>query len=380
MTRPRRLLTIGHSYVVALNRRLPHELALAGRGKWEVTVAAPSFVHGDLRPIELERSPDEACELVPVHAYMTGRPHVMHYGRTLRRLVAEPWDLVHCWEEPFVTSGFQVARWVRSSQLVYYTFQNLPKRYPPPFGWFERYGLRRSSGWIAAGRTVEQALESRRGYPEKPHCIIPLGVDVEVYRPNAQARAEVYRSLGWSAAGPPVVGYLGRFVPEKGLNLLMKALDAQQSPWRALFVGGGQVEAELRNWAAGFADDRARIVSGVKHDAVPAHLNAMDLLAAPSQTTPRWKEQFGRMLIEAMACGIPVVGSDSGEIPFVVGGAGEIVGETDLPAWTRTLANLLNNPSRRTELAVRGRKRVESLFSWPVVARQHLDFFEALLS
>ena len=237
----------------------------------------------------------------PVHAYLTGRPHVMHYGRTLRRLVAEPWDVVHCWEEPFVTSGFQIARWARATHLVYYTFQNLSKRYPPPFGWFERYGLRRAAGWIAAGRTVEQALEPRRGYTGKPHCIIPLGVDVDVYRPNAQARGEIHRALGWSDAGPPVVGYLGRFVPEKGLSLLIKALDAQKSPWRALFVGGGALEADLRSWAASLPDNRARIVTGVTHDAVPDHMNAMDVLAAPSQTTSRWKEQFGRMLIEAMA-------------------------------------------------------------------------------
>ena len=55
----------------------------------------------------------------------------------------------------------------------------------------------------------------------------------------------------------------------------------------------------------------------------------MDLLCAPSRTTPRWREQFGRMLIEAMACGVPVIASPSGEIPYVVGDAGVLVPEGD---------------------------------------------------
>ena len=105
----------------------------------------------------------------------------------------------------------------------------------------------------------------------------------------------------------------------------------------------------------------------------------MDVLCAPSQTTPRWREQFGRMLIEAFACGVPVIGSDSGEIPFVIGDAGHIVGESDEPGWRRTLSELLESPARRRELAGRGLDRVQQHYAWPVIARQHLDFFEQIL-
>jgi glycosyltransferase involved in cell wall biosynthesis len=378
VTRVRRLLTVGHSYVVALNRRLPHELARAGAGRWEVTVATPTFVHGDLRPIPLECFPDEASRLTPVPAYLTRRPHVMFYGRTLRLLLREPWDVVHCWEEPFVAAGGQLARWAESTRLVYYTFQNLPKRYPPPFSWLERYAVRKAAGWIAAGHAVKQALEPRLNYADKPHRIIPLGVDIDIYRPSDAGR-ELKRSLERAENGPPIVGYLGRFVPEKGIHVLTAALDAQLTPWRALFVGGGKLEDELRQWAAKYSDKRVRIVTGVPHDAVPRYLNAMDVLAAPSQTTARWKEQFGRMLVEAMSCGVPVIGSDSGEIPFVIGKAGEVVGEADLPGWTRSIASLLESPARRVELATRGRERAEEVYAWPVIAREHLDFFEQLV-
>ena len=112
---------------------------------------------------------------------------------------------------------------------------------------------------------------------------------------------------------------------------------------------------------------------------MPAYLNAMDLLCAPSQTTGKWREQFGRMLIEAFACGVPVVASDSGEIPHVVGDAGILVPEADDAAWVRTIHGLLADPQRRAGLARRGRDRAVNVYAWPLVARRHLEFFGELL-
>ena len=85
------------------------------------------------------------------------------------------------------------------------------------------------------------------------------------------------------------------------------------------------------------------------------------------------------MLIEAMACGVAVVGSDSGEIPSVIADAGEVIAEADLSAWVQILGRLLENSERRFELSARGRARAESTFAWPIIAQQHLDFFEMLL-
>ena len=139
----------------------------------------------------------------------------------------------------------QIARWAKRTPLVYYTFQSLPKRYPPPFCWLEQFAMGRSAGWIAAGQAVQSALGTRRGYTNTPHRVITLGVDVDAYRPDRQAGTAIRRTLGWDEGGSPVVGFLGRFVPEKGLHLLTAALDAQRMPWRALFVGGGKLEGDL---------------------------------------------------------------------------------------------------------------------------------------
>lgn len=375
-TAVRRLLSIGHSYSVALNRRLPSEIARVGG--WEVTVAAPAFFHGDLRPVLLERGQDEQCRVVPVDAYWSRRIHLMTYGWQLRELLQEDWDLIHCWEEPHVAAGGQVA-WLAPTgvPLVFATFRNIAKRYPPPLNWIERYAMRRASGWIAFGQTVAEALNTRSPFVDRPSRVIPVGVDVAHFQPNRAAGDEIRRQLGWDGS-VPIVGYLGRFVPEKGLGLLMAVLDTLATPWRALLVGSGPLESTLHDWRR-TRPDRVRIVSAVTHDRVPQYLNAMDVLCVPSQTTPRWREQFGRMLIEAFACGVPVVGSDSGEIPHVVADAGVIVRESAVDEWIGAIARLLGDCDLRRDLATRGIERAHRVFTWPCVARQHVEFFNQLL-
>jgi glycosyltransferase involved in cell wall biosynthesis len=220
---------------------------------------------------------------------------------------------------------------------------------------------------------------SASGYGFKPHRVIPLGVDLSAFRSDAVAKTQIRVRLGWKTEGPPVVGYLGRFVPEKGVGFLTRVLDRLSTPWRALFVGAGPMEAALRRWARS-CQSSVRVVTGIPHDGVPNYLNAMDLLCAPSQTSVRWREQFGRMLIEAFACGVPVIASDSGEIPHVVGDAGIILSEHDECAWIEKLGELIENPDLRAELSRRGLERARTRYSWPNVARQHLEFFDQLLA
>jgi glycosyltransferase involved in cell wall biosynthesis len=378
MTSRRRLLTIGHSYCVALNRRLPNEIARAG--DWDVTAVGPARFRGDFGWHTLEPTPDELCNVVPVPVRFGRRIHVMLYGRGLSSLLAEPWDLVHCWEEPYVAAAAQIARGMAPNvPLVLATFQNIAKRYPPPFNWIERYSMARADGVIAFGRTAAEVIRSRdQGTRPHPLAIIPPGVDVTEFRPDETRRAATLARLGWSD-GPPVVGFLGRLVAEKGIEWLTTVLDRVTTPWRALVVGSGPLEKMVSAWGSRHAD-RVRVVTTAQHHEVPAYLNAMDVLCAPSQTTPRWREQFGRMLIEAFASGVAVVASTSGEIPYVVADAGLLVAEDDLTGWQQAVEMLTTERARRCELARRGRERAESVYGWPVVARQHLDFFERVMA
>jgi glycosyltransferase involved in cell wall biosynthesis len=370
----RRLLTISHSYCVELNRRLPQELARLG--DWDVTVVAPLHYRGDFEWHSTTSHAEEPCRVVPVPVHFSHRVHTMLYGSAVTRLLREPWDVVHCWEEPYVAASGQIARVAALRvPLVFATFQNIVKRYPPPFNWIEQSAMRRADGVIAFGHTSRHVLEAR-GW-QQPARTIPPGVDVDGFRPDSEQRARVRQTLGWTDA-IPVIGFLGRFVPEKGLTLLMDALDRIETPWRALFVGSGPLDSALRTWSRRHGD-RVRVHRAASHDEVPAYLNAMDLLCAPSQTTDRWREQFGRMLIEGFSCGVPVVASSSGEIPHVVADAGIVIEERDRDGWVRTIGSLLADPDRRADLSRRGRDRAVSTYAWPIVARQHADFFCELM-
>ncbi len=382
MTAPRRLVTIGHSYCVRRNRELAEALLAAAGGRWQVTVVAPDRFPGDLGPIVTQRDPAERAELRTVSVHRAGHIHVMRYGRALRAVLDDAWDVVHAWEEPYVLPAAQIARACRpSSALVYATFQNIAKRYPPPFGAIERFSMRRARGWIAFGTSVAETLAERPAYASRPRAVIPFGVDVDRFAPDQAAGAALRAEWRWPDDGVPVVGFLGRFIEAKGLPVLLDALqdlDRRSVPWRALFVGGGPLESRLRTFAAERAG-RVLVATDVPHDAVPRYLRAMHVLCAPSQTTPGWREQFGRMIVEAFACGVPVVGSDSGEIPHVIGDAGLVIGEHDRRGWSDALADLLGDGGARRAWGVRGRERAERVFAWPVVARRHLAFFDELL-
>ena len=376
-TKPRRLVTLGHSYVISANRRLAHEMAVQGGGAWKVTAVAPATYRGDLGRVATQPFEGEANELRTLGVHLDRVPQLMWFSG-LRAVLDADWDVVHCWEEPYVLAASEAARQAPPrAKVVMASFQNISKRYPWPISAFERSSMARADGWVAFGRTVQQTLATRRGYAATPCRVIPPGVDVERFYPDPEARVNILRQLGW-AASDPVVGFVGRFVPEKGLSLLLDALRAAAAPWRALFVGGGRMQATLDRFAAEFSG-RVHIATGVTHEAVPQWLNAMSFLCAPSQTTPRWREQFGRMLIEAMACGVPVVASDSGEIPYVVEDAGLLLPDHDTARWTAAIDRLCGDDALRRDFRARGIVRVHERFTWPVVARAHLAFFNDLM-
>ena len=213
----------------------------------------------------------------------------------------------------------------------------------------------------------------RRNYDPSKGRVIPLAVDTASFKPLSQsARDEVLDELGLCV---PVIGYLGRLVPEKGIGVLLQALEKlpAERRWSLLCLGSGPEEAVIVGWAKKHGWQDRVVVKLVKHDEVPRYLGAMDLLAAPSQTTPVWKEQFGRMIVEAFASKIPVIGSDSGEIPRVIGPAGLIVSETDAEAWAEAIDSLLVDSERRGTFKELGFARARR-FSASNIAEDYRDY------
>lgn len=379
MSRRLRILTIGHSYCVALNRAPLRELARDP--DFDVTVGAPSFFQGDLRAIKIEpEPPDSGLQVVPLNTRLSRLVHIFSYDNAaLEALIrSRDFDIIHAWEEPYIFAGYQIARAVKSSsaRFCFRTAQSYVKRYPPPFGYFERNVLARAQGWIAGGRLVREAM-LLRGFPIESGRTLTLAVDTDVFRPLTDATRTAVRSdLGLSGL---VIGFVGRLTRSKGLDVLMAALEKvdESLRWSLLVLGSGGYRDRVLAWAKrrGWSD-RVKIKL-VDHADVPLYIGCMDLLVAPSQSERNWREQFGRMLVEAFGAGVPVIGSDSGEIPFVIGDAGKVVGETDVAGWTNAIESLLRSPDARADLRARGLARV-SQYSVPTIASQYGDFYRWL--
>ncbi len=168
---------------------------------------------------------------------------------------------------------------------------------------------------------------------------------------------------------PGIVGYIGRLVEQKGLMLLLEAMRGMDPDVRLLLVGEGPQLPELRKRASALGiQGRTSFTPPVPHAGVPEVLRQIDVLVLPSTDTRYWSEQFGRVLIEAMACGVPVLASDSGGIPEVVGEAGILFRRGDSNELREKLQRLLGDRKEWMRRSVAGRERALNEFDVPVVA------------
>ena len=182
------------------------------------------------------------------------------------------------------------------------------------------------------------------------------------------------------AATTFVAGYAGRLVPEKGIDLLLRAIAQLPAGARAPVVGSGPERARLMRLAAelGLAG-RVTWTPLVPSAEMPGVLAGFDCLVLPSRTRPNWKEQFGRVLVEAMACGVPVIGSTSGELPLVIGDAGLLFPEGDAAGLAQKLLELWRQPEQRAALAVRGRERMLARYTQRRVAQATVELYRSLV-
>jgi glycosyltransferase involved in cell wall biosynthesis len=301
----------------------------------------------------------------------------LHWYPRLRRTVEEfrP-DIIDVWEEPWGLVSAQVC-WLRDRcfpgvRIVSETEQNINKRLPIPFERFRSYTLQRAQ--FAVGRSAEAVGVLRaKGYRGRA-AVVPNGVDGALFRPLD--REACRRELG---LGGFVAGYVGRLVEQKGLMEMMDALAFCPPDVHLLFVGSGPFKTSLESQAQALGKaSQVRFLSFRPARELARLMNALDALVLVSRTTPRWKEQFGRVLVEAQACRTPVIGSGSGAIPEVVGEAGLIVPERSPEAVAAAIRTLHSDPQQREELGAIGRCQVEEHYTWERVAARMSDIYSSL--
>jgi glycosyltransferase involved in cell wall biosynthesis len=297
----------------------------------------------------------------------------MHYYPGLAKFIEEvrP-DVLHLWEEPWSFIALHAARLCSrfGMSLVLETDQNILRRLPPPFEQIRRYTLQRTDTLIV--RSPEALEVSRACGFRGQAATVEYCFDPNEFRPldRASARAE-FPTEGFT------IGYAGRLVAEKGLFTVLDALYKCDQNVRFLLLGDGPDRGRLQRRAneLGLAN-RVSFFAGVPPDKVVKFINALDCLVLMSETTRSWKEQFGRVIMEAHACGVPVIGSDSGSIPAVVERGGWIVSEKDSIALRTLLDRLAVSPWEVAAAAKAARRQAVTRFSQKKVSS---DFRDALL-
>ena len=366
---PVRVLMLSKACVTGIYQRKLVEIA---HGGVDLVVAVPPYWRDERGRLPLERAHTEGYELRVTPMVANGSFHTHFYPR-LRRLVSEVQpDLLHIDEEPYNLATWRATRIAHSLDIpsLFFTWQNLDRRYPPPFCWFERDVYRHSAFALAGNRAAVDVLRAK-GYAG-PHRVIPqFGVDPALYQ----------RVLPPEADEPFVIGYAGRLVPEKGVGDLLRAAAQLEGNWELRLLGSGperaRLEAQVR--ALGIAE-RVRFAGQVPSGEMPAHLAHLHALVLPSRSRPNWIEQFGRILVEAMVSGAPVIGSDSGEIPNVIGDAGLLYPEGQIDALRDRLASLMGDPDQWMVYSQRGCDRVRAHYTQVQIAAETVDVYEAILN
>ena len=234
--------------------------------------------------------------------------------------------------------------------------------------------------YYIAGNLEGKSFLNEEGVSNDRVAVFPcVGADTAYFQPaTSDRRLQIRLELGLSP-DEFVIGFVGRFESEKGLDDLLAAFsqirDTNTKPVRLICVGNGSLKEKLE-----LLHPNVLTFSPGGSSQVLPYYQVLDVLVLPSRTTQKWKEQFGRVIVEAMACGVPVIGSSSGAIPEVIGDAGLIFQEGDVDQLSCRLSDLIGDGSLCQVLAEKGLSRIIQEYSDIQIASKTLHVFSLLVN
>jgi glycosyltransferase involved in cell wall biosynthesis len=360
-----KLLIVSHACVTPVNQGFFAQVST--ETGWDVDLIIPSSWESEYKTMVASRWKEFKGEIHTIPVWNAGNIPLHVYRQTMVSLLRKirP-DVIYVHHEPYGLATFQVYaanRMVDSRPIGFYGAQNIFKRYPLPFRWLERLVLKNSSFCFPVTTGALEVVR-QKGYHEVAE-VLPLALDSGTYHPKPVWAADKRRELG-IADEEFVIGYLGRLVEEKGLITMLHATQALRGVrWRCILVGSGPYEQELREAVTSLGiEEHVLFVGFVPHEEAPGWLTLFDALILASETRPNWKEQFGRVILEANACETAVIGTESGEIGNVLRdtGGGLIVPEANVAELGNAMLELAKNPQRTRELALRGAESVRAKY------------------
>ena len=381
-----RILVIDHMGVLESARKKFEELS--EYKDLELVLLAPERWRLNYKKIFLRKENDERnnYRVVAGKVVFPGNDwRGFYYSSILRQISKFKPHIIHVLQEPWSLFTLQsvIVRNLFSpkSKVVFLTWENIYRgfTYPSPlsnlYACIEKYIYKNAD---CATPTSEEAAKVLRnkGFGKKIK-IIPWGTNLELFRKVDSGRLK--EKLGLS--GSFVVGYVGRLVEEKGILTLIEAASELKCSYKIMIIGNGPLKDTIINKATLLGIGKyLAFVDTVDQSGLVEYYNCMDVLVLPSHDTRDWREQFGRVLIEAMACQVPVIGSDCGEIPNVIGEAGLVFSQQNPDELKEALVKLAKNPALRKELGHKGYQRVLAKYTWQRYAQETHKLYEGLVS
>jgi glycosyltransferase involved in cell wall biosynthesis len=373
----RRILVVGHTYALRVNQQKLD--ALAGRCGALGLLVPSNWANRDglyqNRRIAPERGYD-SFKIFEARVLRAGHAASFVFDPVaLVRVLAEfRADLIHVDQEVYSLASAQLAAAARmaGAKLVVFGWENLDRPLHPIQRVARRVVLSLADA-LVCGNSEGARLFQKWGFRRRIEVIPQLGVDPQMFHPGLRRRE-----------GPFTIGFVGRLVREKGVDLLLEALAAlarKGFDFEAAICGAGRMEGELRKLARKLGvEGRVRWPGATAHHEVPETMSRFDVLVLPSRQASSWKEQFGHVLIEAMSMGIPVVGSSSGAIPEVIGRQDLVFPEEDAAALARILERLMTNEGWRREAGDYGIARVRQSYTHEKIAERLTKLWADILT
>jgi glycosyltransferase involved in cell wall biosynthesis len=363
-----RAVIVSHLYADQANRAKLR--SLAGLGVSLAAAVPARWASTDGRSHGTEWGDDGGVRVVPVP--VRGRlidPARLHWnGKTLRRLLTDfrP-DLLHIEEEPWTQPAALLLRLARrlGIRTVLSTAESLPRNLSLRQRFRRERSLRLANGVVAANRLALALAIKRR--PTIPQLTVP---QIGVTPPPAVARAP-HPGLA--------IGFIGRLVPERGLDLLFRACVALTGKWSLTIVGTGPSQEELEALAERLGiSARLSWLGALPRSAVAEVWPRLDCVVFPARTTQRWVPTAVRGTLQAMANGLTVIASDAGALPEIVGDAGRIVPEENVPALAAALQEMYTDRPECERLGAAARRRIMDEFSDGAIAAKTLNFWRSM--
>lgn len=372
-----KVLLVYHGAALEPSRKIFE--ALSAHRRIHLRVLGPRKGYNRFRNLLLEIAEPYHSEydLVTGRVYKAMRNHSGPYlTGLLREILSFRPHVIHVMNEAVSRVHLQALIYrnlfLRDAKVLFFGFENI--MHPPGSlrsRWKWDFICRNGNGGgYANTEGLEKVIEL--GYPSDNLMLTYWGIPLDQFSPSRNE--SLRRELG--VHDKFVVGYMGRFLRQKGLLTVLHALKFLSESVFCLCIGDGPwLDSFLAKVGDFNLKSRVHWVPRVPDGEVPVYMNAFDALVLPSETTPLWKEQFGRVLAEAMACGVPVIGSDSGAIPEIIQDAGKVFPEHDWNVLAGAIRSLHENSELCRHLGAKGMKRAKEHFSCEAFAGKLMQLY-----